>query len=209
MRIVFISDTHNRHSEITVPAGDLLVHAGDISGRGGVYEITRFMDWLEDQPHPHKVLIAGNHDFLAERNPEEFLGLVPKNVIYLNDSGTEINGLKIWGSPIQPWFFDWAFNRQRGEEIDQHWQLIPEGTDLLMTHGPPSGILDRTITGEKVGCEDLLRRVLEIKPRIHVFGHIHEAYGQVQQDGIHFINASVLNHRYMPVFDPVVVDLEV
>jgi Icc-related predicted phosphoesterase len=209
MRIVFISDTHTRHQEVRVPDGDLLVHAGDISGRGGVYEISRFMAWMEDQPHQHKVMIAGNHDFLAERNPEDFLDLVPKNVTYLNDSSIEIDGLKIWGSPVQPWFHDWAFNRQRGPEIDVHWQLIPADTDLLITHGPPYGILDATTKGEKVGCEDLLRRVQQIKPKIHVFGHIHEAYGQLHQNGTHFINASSLNHLYMPVFDPIVVDLKI
>jgi Icc-related predicted phosphoesterase len=209
MRIVFISDTHNRHKEIKVPDGDLLIHAGDISGRGRVYEITQFMNWIENLPHKHKVMIAGNHDYLAEQHPEEFLELVPNNVTYLNDSGTEMEGLKIWGSPVQPWFYDWAFNRQRGEEIDRHWQLIPEGTDLLITHGPPYGILDRTISGEKVGCEDLRRRVIDIQPKIHVFGHIHEAYGQVHEDGVHYINASCLNHQYMPVFDPIVVDWEV
>lgn len=209
MRIVFISDTHTRHREVRVPEGDILVHSGDISGRGGAKEISLFMAWMDQQPHAHKVMIAGNHDFLAERNPEEFLSLVPSGVTYLNDSGVEIAGLKIWGSPIQPWFHDWAFNRQRGPEIDVHWKKIPSGTDLLITHGPPYGILDTTTNGEKVGCADLLRRVEEIRPRIHVFGHIHEAYGQHHQNGTHFINASSLNHRYMPVFDPVVVDLEV
>lgn len=207
MRIVLISDTHNQHDGLALPDGDILIHSGDFSGRGRVDEVQRFMDWFGRRPHRHKVLIAGNHDFLAEKDPTAFAQMIPDNVTYLNDSGVEIEGLKIWGSPIQPWFFDWAFNRQRGAEIAKHWALIPEDTDILVTHGPPYGILDKTDDGKLVGCEELIKVVERIRPKVHVFGHIHEAHGSLVKDGTHFVNASVLNLRYMLVWEATVVEV--
>lgn len=206
MKIVFISDTHTKHHQIEVPEGDLLIHAGDFSSRGYVPEVEDFFNWYRDQPHPHKVVIAGNHDFLAEKNPEKFRSLVPENVIYLEDSGTTIEGIHIWGSPITPWFYNWAFNRYRGDKIRPHWDLIPDNTDIIITHGPPFGILDKTARGEAVGCRELLAKTEKVKPRIHVFGHIHEAYGEQKQHGTHFINASTLNLQYKVAHQPVIVD---
>ncbi|MCB9235695.1 MAG: metallophosphatase domain-containing protein [Bacteroidia bacterium] len=202
MKIVFISDTHGKHKDLQLPDGDVLVHAGDLSPRGSARDLQEFFHWFETRPHAHKICIAGNHDFLAEDNPEMFAKLVPDNVIYLNDSGCEIEGVKFWGSPITPWFYDWAFNRKRGEEIARYWSLIPEDTDVLITHGPPYGILDKTARGDLAGCEELLRRVEEVQPKIHVFGHIHEARGAVKKGKTQFVNASVLNLMYMLVFDP-------
>lgn len=207
MRIVLISDTHNQHRALQLPEGDLLIHAGDISGRGLQSEVQDFMDWMGRLPYQHKVLIAGNHDFLAERNPEQFASMLPEGVTYLNDSGTEIEGFKVWGSPIQPWFYDWAFNRQRGADIARHWDLIPADTDILITHGPPHGILDRVQDGQHVGCEELLKKVEAIQPLLHVFGHIHEAHGEEQHGTTRFVNASVLNLRYLLVWDATIVDL--
>lgn len=205
-KIVLISDSHGKHKQLELPEGDLLLHAGDITGRGLGWQVREFMDWLGAQPHRHKVMIAGNHDFLAEEKADEFLSLVPPGVIYLNDSGVELEGIRIWGSPIQPWFHDWAFNRRRGADIAAHWALIPEGTDILITHGPPFGILDRTAHGERVGCEDLALRIEQVRPRLHVFGHIHEAYGHVQRDGIHYVNASVLDLQYQHTQAPIMLD---
>ncbi|HND88343.1 MAG TPA: metallophosphatase domain-containing protein, partial [Saprospiraceae bacterium] len=145
MRLVFISDTHSQHGSLQVPEGDVLLHCGDFSKRGELDEVGRFLEWFGAQPHLYKVLIAGNHDFLAEEQPDVFASLVPEGVIYLNDSGCRIEGVHIWGSPIQPWFFDWAFNRRRGPDIRRHWDLIPEDTDILLTHGPPYGILDEVV----------------------------------------------------------------
>ncbi len=207
MRIVLISDTHNLHNTLSLPEGDLLIHAGDFSGQGLQREVMAFLDWFGRQPHPHKVLIAGNHDFLAEKNPELFESLIPEGVTYLNDSGTEIEGLKIWGSPVQPWFHDWAFNRQRGAEIAQHWELIPQDTDILITHGPPFGILDKVERGPNVGCEELIKKVESVQPMLHVFGHIHEQHGELQQGKTKFVNASVVNHRYLVVWDATIVEL--
>ena len=197
MKIVCISDTHAKHRELVLPDGDLLIHAGDISRRGWPKEVRQFLTWFASQPHPHKVFIAGNHDFLFEQESAETIAeMIPEGVHYLNDSGVEIEGIKIWGSPVQPWFHDWAFNRQRGAEIQQHWDLIPADTDLLLVHGPPFGILDRIIHGQRVGCENLLATVQKIVPKLCVFGHIHEDYGMVRKGETWFVNASVLDHGY-------------
>ncbi len=206
--IVFISDTHNQHHFLDLPDGDILVHAGDISGRGKDHEVQDFMAWYEAHRHPHKILIAGNHDFMAERKPQAWAALIPDNVIYLENEACEVLGLKFWGSPITPWFYDWAFNRRRGADIRKYWERIPEDTDILITHGPPKGYLDKVLRdGNQVGCEDLLAFVLKIKPQYHVFGHIHEGYGQSTNEDTVFINASVLDVGYNLVNAPIVVEV--
>lgn len=207
MKIVFISDTHGLHNEIEIPNGDMLIHAGDISSRGKEHEIDDFLDWFSNQPHKYKIFIAGNHDFFFEKMNAKYIETkIPKNIIYLNDSGIEIENFKIWGSPIQPEFYDWAFNRNRGSAIKKHWDLIPLNTDLLITHGPPLNILDKTISGDFVGCEDLLTAVNRIKPKIHVFGHIHEDYGVLKTNNTTFINASVLDVRYRNANNPIMIE---
>lgn len=208
MKIILISDTHTKHKDIKLPEGDILIHAGDISSRGRIYEVIDFIEWFTEQPHAYKIFIAGNHDFYFENKTEaEVQALIPSNIIYLNDSGCTIQGLHIWGSPIQPAFLNWAFNRERGAEIKQHWDLIPQNTDILITHGPPYGILDKTIRGEHVGCEELTKAVEMIQPKVHVFGHIHEDYGTINQGNTTFINASILNERYQTINEPVVFEL--
>ena len=206
MKIAFISDTHGKHQQLVLPEADLLIHAGDISERGLKWQIQEFIDWFAELPHPHKVFVGGNHDFLLEQDPETFQSLMKEGIIYLENSGVEIEGLQIWGSPITPWFHDWAFNRQRGEAIREYWEAIPETTDILITHGPPRGKGDRTIRGERVGCSDLLGVVKKIEPRYHVFGHIHEDYGVFEGEKTTFINASVLNLSYQMAHPPVVVE---
>ncbi len=204
MKISFISDTHGLHNSITLPKGDLLIHAGDVSNRGTRQGIEEFLTWFSQQDYKYKIFIAGNHDLFFERASDfEIKKLLPENVIYLNDNGIMIEGINIWGSPVQPWFYDWAFNRKRGEEIKKHWDLIPQNTDILITHGPPYKILDKTTSGENVGCEDLLSAINFVKPKIHVFGHIHEAYGIEELNGTKYINASVLNERYQIVNKPI------
>ena len=208
MKVIAISDTHNKHDELILPEGDMLIHAGDVSGQGKGLEVERFLKWFSEQPYEHKIFIAGNHDFFFERMPESYiLSLIPSNVIYLNDSGVTINGVKIWGSPVQPWFYDWAFNRQRGSEILKHWDLIPSDTDILITHGPVHGILDKTQNGSSAGCMDLLNTVRRIRPKFSICGHIHEAYGQETSLGTTFINASVLNLKYQLTNEPIVFEI--
>lgn len=206
MEIVYISDTHwlikdsHDRKKLTnsIPDGDCIVHAGDVSGRGTEGEIRMFLDWYNSLPHRIKIFIAGNHDFIFEVAPariEEILKDYP-DIIYLNDSGIEIEGIKFWGSPITPWFHNWAFNRLE-DEIKPHWDPIPGGVDVLITHGPPRGILDLTTYDKlNVGCPVLLKKVKQIKPRVHVFGHIHEGRGTEEIDGTIYINASVVDLKY-------------
>ena len=208
MRFVAISDTHDRHQSVRLPKGDVLLHAGDISYKGEKKEISGFLKWFGDQPFQYKVFIAGNHDFFMEQaNAAAINKMIPEGVTYLNDSGISINGINIWGSPVTPWFFNWAFNRRRGEQISRHWDLIPPGTDILLTHGPVYGFLDLVVSDQHAGCQDLLRKVLVLQPKVHVFGHIHESYGNIKRSGIRFINASLVNEQYELVNQPVVFDL--
>ena len=183
MRIVAISDTHGAHEELELPAGDVLVHAGDFCRWGVDFdEVRAFLAWFAAQPHPHKVLIAGNHDLVVEREPAAFRALVPTGVTYLEDSAAEIGGFHFWGSPWTPEFYDWAYMLPRGEPLRARWDLIPAETDVLITHGPPYGHGDVALPHVRehpsaVGCAELLSAVRRVRPRLHVFGHIHEGHG--------------------------------
>ena len=196
LALVCISDTHGRHREIPVPAGDVFLFAGDLSNRGDPHDVSDFNDWLGTLPHPHKVMICGNHDFHFERDPADARRRIT-NATYLQDEGAEVLGLKVWGSPWQPRFFDWAFNLDRGPDIAARWKLIPDDTDILITHGPPAGILDQPRRGGPVGCVDLLDRVQEVKPKLHLFGHIHEARGVLDTPDTLFVNASIGTGRFV------------
>ncbi|HEX8263812.1 MAG TPA: metallophosphatase domain-containing protein [Pyrinomonadaceae bacterium] len=206
-RIVLLSDTHNCNEQISVPDGDILIHAGDATNRGQVDEIVAFNEWFSGFPHKHKIFVAGNHDWLFETRPKYARSLLAENVVYLQDSSVEILGLKIYGSPWQPRFFDWAFNLNRGGEMAEKWKLIPNEVDILITHGPPFGILDETPRGDFAGCEELRKRVEEIRPQLHVFGHIHFGYGTEEKFGVRFVNASNCDEDYLPTNLPIVVDL--
>jgi Icc-related predicted phosphoesterase len=197
MKFVAISDTHSQHRKVVLPQADCIIHAGDVSSMGRESEVIDFLDWFSGLDYKYKIFIAGNHDFFFERCDKLRLkSILPNNVIYLNDSRVEIEGIKIWGSPISPWFYNWAFNRYRGEQIRKHWALIPADTDILITHGPVFGRLDKTASGDEVGCKDLLEKINEIEPKVHICGHIHEAYGEIEENGIKYINASVVNLDY-------------
>jgi Icc-related predicted phosphoesterase len=126
---------------------------------------------------------------------------------YLLDEELELEGLKFYGSPYQPEFCNWAFNLPRGPQLARKWAKIPDDTDVLITHGPPGGILDRVAGGELVGCNDLRKRVKEINPKLHVFGHIHEAYGWHWEDKTIFVNAANCDLGYNPINKPVVVEI--
>ena len=209
-RLVCISDTHLVHerTDYPVPDGDVLIHAGDATRRGDADEIERFVEWFAGLPHPHKIFVAGNHDFLFETDPPTAEALLGPDIVYLRDSGVELEGLRFWGSPWQPVFFNWAFNLPRGEPLREKWRLIPQDTDVLITHGPPHLIGDRTARGVDAGCVDLLDEVTNrIRPAAHVFGHIHEGYGRIVRDGLRFLNASSCDLRYRLVNPPLVLDL--
>lgn len=210
IRIICLSDTHNRHEQINVPDGDILIHAGDATNRGTIDEIVLFDEWFSNLPHPHKIFVAGNHDWLFETNNIRARKLLDSSIYYLQDSTVEIENLKIYGSPWQPRFYDWAFNLNRGAELAEKWKLIPDETDVLITHGPPNGILDevqRRYFVENTGCEELRKRVETIRPRLHVFGHIHCGYGTMETFGTKFVNAANCDEFYQPTNAPVIVDL--
>ena len=157
-RIVFISDTHCYHARVAIPDGDIVVHCGDFCSSGKAKQARSFARFFQALPHRHKVVIAGNHDICLEDDP--MLGdALFESCHYLMDSGAVVDGVRFWGSPWQPWFLDWAFNLQRGAPLRDKWALIPNDTDVLLTHGPPYGVLDRTTGGELAGCEELLLAV--------------------------------------------------
>lgn len=207
MKLVLISDTHGRHRQFSTPPGDVLIHAGDIMTNGyRKEEIVDFNDWLGEQPQAKKVVIAGNHDRLFESTTSA-QGVLT-NAIYLENSGVTIAGLKFWGSPASPEFCNWAFNYKRGEDIDRIWRMIPDDTDVLITHGPPSGIQDWVKPGRpNLGCGNLRAATLRVKPKLHVFGHIHGGYGEYNDGTTRFVNASLVNEAYMPVNKPIVVEI--
>lgn len=215
-RLVIISDTHNKHKQLALPPGDVLIHCGDFSNHGYHKEVRSFFKWYAAQPHPHKILIAGNHDFSFDNEPDFFaetINTYQERINYLKSSAVEIEGLKFWGSPYQPEFGKMAFNLPRGgEELYAEWSHIPVGTDVLITHGPPKRILDRAGCragySDEAGCELLLNRVLQVKPKLHLFGHIHEGYGMIEKEGVAFINASIHNFEHRPNNAPVVLDIE-
>ena len=210
MRIVCLSDTHGHHDEIEVPDGDLLVHAGDFTKRGTLAEVADFDAFLARLPHPHKVVVAGNHDFLFEREPALARATLA-HATYLEHDAAELGGLRVFGSPWQPWYRNWAFNLQRGEPLRARWAEVPAEIDLLVTHTPPQGVLDRVHDGTRVGCEELRAALARVRPRAHVFGHIHESYGCELLDelpGTRFYNAATCNVRFAPVNAPVVFELE-
>lgn len=211
MKIVCISDTHGDHLLVSVPEGDVLVHAGDITAHGTREDFLSFLQWFSSHPHKHKIFIAGNHDTYLEQEPAEVqTELQSHDVVYLNDSGIEIDGIWFWGSPITPRFFDWSFMRDE-QEIVAHWDLIPDNTHVLITHGPVWGILDeveRSKThSEHTGCKALADRVKQIQPAYHVFGHIHEGYGHVSVGETNYLNVSTMNNSYRIQNEPVVFEL--
>ncbi|MGK5089923.1 metallophosphatase domain-containing protein [Bdellovibrionota bacterium FG-2] len=209
IRIICLADTHSLHEKLKIPHGDILIHAGDFCGHGSPSEVIRFDAWLGTLPHLHKIVIAGTHDWPFERDPAARALLT--NATYLQDSEVTVMGLRIYGSPWQPAFFNWAFNLARGEEIRRKWDMIPEGIDILVTHGPPFGVADKVEDGSNVGCADLLRAIERVRPKIHVCGHIHSGYGshEIQRLSVKVINASNCDEQYRAVNPPIVVELKV
>lgn len=235
MRLVCISDTHSLHHMMKhpLPQGDVLIHAGDISNKGGQRDVTDFFDWFKNlSGWDKKIFISGNHDHCFERiNLPHHKGdyswlsslmssknLLNSDVTYLEDSFTTIETpefsrpIKIYGSPWQPWFYDWAFNLPRlGSELQEKWNMIPEDTDVLITHTPPNGYRDLVNNWRQpntnVGCECLRSRLGEIKPLVNVFGHIHEGYGIEYGKDTLFVNASICTAEYEPINKPIVIDL--
>lgn len=233
-KTVLMSDSHGRHDNIYVMKpgdslenketlynisggvilpedADMIIHAGDISMRGTAYEVENFLKWFSNLPYKYKIMISGNHDFLFEKESslaKELLEKYPE-IIYLESSEVVIEGIKIYGEPRQPFFHNWAFNVERGEKIKEFWDKIPDDTEILIIHGPPYDILDMTSYGGTVGCVDLANRIKELKNlKLCVFGHIHEDAGYLFKDGVHFVNASVLNLRYQLQNKPMIFEID-
>lgn len=218
MRIVAISDTHNQQHGLRMPAGDCLIVAGDLTGSGNLNALNIFANWLKEQDYRYKIVIAGNHDFCFENELAAVARQMIKDAggIYLENSGCELEGIKFWGSPYTPRFFDWAFNVDRGSSIRRHWDLIPADTNVLITHGPPYGILDAVHNhrthGERVGCHDLLARLEgDLNLDAHFFGHIHCAHGSEERTNARgkttrFMNCAVLSEAYKVTNGPTVWD---
>lgn len=201
MRLVVISDTHGLHRRVDeLPKGDVLVHAGDFMNSGyDVEDIISFNRWLGEQAFQHRIVIAGNHDRYFETSPQLARAMLP-NATYLENSEVTIDGITFWGSPYTPEFLNWAFMYPRGAAAQRYWDMIPAKLDVLITHGPPFGILDQTGPGEAhLGCEELLSVVEQKKPRVHIFGHIHGGAGTFQSEFTRFVNAAYLNERYKPL----------
>ncbi|XP_061166908.1 metallophosphoesterase MPPED2-like isoform X2 [Saccostrea echinata] len=235
IRFVCISDTHGKieRSGLRMPPGDVLLHAGDFTMKGQLTEIEKFNSYLGFLPYKLKILVAGNHDLtldeelsdstlrsfgLQHSEIESYLksrGLksvkeMLTNAVYLLDSSVSICGIKLYGAPWQPIFCNWGFNVERGEELLEKWQKIPTDTDILITHGPPVGHGDLTGGNNNVGCVELLNTVQKrVKPKYHVFGHIHESYGVTSDGFTTFINASTCTRRYKPTNSPVVFDFDI
>ena len=222
IRFVCLSDTHSVPMRHEIPPGDVLLHAGDFSLRGNSKSLISFNSLLGSLPHTHKVVIAGNHEFSFDGSNIDRLNKAHKlhvsidvprskgyltNCVYLEDSGTEVFGYKIWGSPWVNGYRDGGFTLWTEGEIDSKWRLIPEDTDILMTHQPPYGVLDQNKYRENGGCRYLQRRTEHMRLKAHLFGHIHEAHGfEVRANRI-YINAAICSPDYDSVNAPVVFDL--
>lgn len=214
MRIVSISDTHNLEANITVPDGDILIHAGDLTMDGTPSAFSSVFTWLSEMPHKRVLAIPGNHDLALQSDPHTRLRLrdrFPRVELLIDSSTTIGNGIKVWGSPWQPWFYDWAFNFALGtlgaEQARRKWAEIPEDTAVLITHGPLHGVLDTAADGTHVGCAELRARLDDLPClRLHVFGHIHESYGALIRRGALHLNAAVCDSHYLPSHRPIVVD---
>jgi len=204
MKFVAISDTHGKHRELKLPEGDTIIHAGDFCHYGSTDNMHDFLAWYKDLEYETKILIGGNHDFYADEEHEKFLEILPKEITYLNDSVLDLKGIKIWGSPVSPDLIDWAFGKVRGKEMKKHWELIPDDTDILITHTPPYGILDQSRSGRSLGCEELGKKLFYLHIKFHVFGHVHASYGQKTIETTSFINASNINSTKGLVNQPTV-----
>lgn len=205
LKILCISDTHTKHKKIRFPVGyqdaDIMLHAGDFSTIGRLHEVIDFMKWYERVPVKHKIFISGNHDFYDYQNPGHFQELLAEHApscIYLRDEGVTIEGIKIWGRPWTPTFGRWAFLKDReSPAMRSTLAVIPTDTDILLTHGPAAGILDKCTHGERVGCADLLNELDRLKLKYLVVGHIHEENGILTDErGITHVNAAFLDERY-------------
>lgn len=179
MRVTCISDTHGNHNQVKLGSGDLLIHAGDFLTYSNEDTLRDFAEWIKEQDYAYKVVCAGNHDWICQLNPNLTEKVFAENgIIYGVDKSFDINGYKVFTSPWQPYFGGWAFNLSEND-LSKVWSRIPMNTDILVTHGPPFGILDKNSDNRPCGSISLMEKVKRLTNlKLHVFGHIHEEYGQ-------------------------------
>ncbi len=207
MKIVCISDTHGKWNKVTIPECDLLISAGDYSFRGEKHMVKDFHTWLSKQNARYVISVQGNHEKEVERNfleMKQMVNEIDPAIHFIDEGSLEIEGIKIHCSAITPWFYDWAWNR-RIDEIKKHWDIIPDDTQILITHGPPYMQQDRVFyvdgvtVKQRVGCMHLADRIKELKQlKLHVFGHIHCDAGESDFNGVKYINAAICDEQYMP-----------
>lgn len=177
MKIWHFSDTHGYHERLFVPKNiDVAIFSGDCSNyrsfADNSVEVQKFLDWYSQINIAIKIMIAGNHDTSIEAKIFNITSIDDLGITYLENSDVSVNGLKIWGSPYTPTFANWAFMKAR-HKMSMIWNMIPKDTDILVTHGPPKGILDLNTEVERCGCNALRNKIFDIKPTVHLFGHVH------------------------------------
>lgn len=216
-----ISDTHGYHNDITLDPGDILFHAGDFTMVGRAKELLDFLLWFSNQPYKTKILVAGNHDLSLDykkrtkkhgvvfepKLKEAFLTLCSQlNIHYLEHSYIEVQGLRVFGSPYTPSFKDWGFGVDTNEKMEQMFSKLPKNLDVLITHGPPHQILDEAHY-QYLGSPAIAEAIFKKKPKVHIFGHIHEGYGMKKFNETLFINASYCGMPYNQFNQPVYFEL--
>jgi predicted phosphodiesterase len=237
MRIVCISDTHGLHRELSLPPGDILIHAGDFSYFGrDRRQVDDFAEWIGSLPFKHVIVVAGNHDYLFDPNRDGYLPMAMRgenflsmghrylsdrwssigasHCHYLQDTSLTIDGIKFFGSPYQRPCADMAFTVSNDDDLIPIWELIPTDIDVLVTHMPPLGIFDKVVRDrggvirEDLGCRHLMNKIRRIKPlKAHIFGHIHESYGRDTIGDVTFINASICGSNHKVLNPPIVLYL--
>lgn len=212
-KLCFISDTHGRHEQVKVPKCDLLIHCGDFSNMGYLHECESFLSWFSGCPAREKIFIAGNHDKSYQEEPwikEQTLNQWPE-IHYLENSGINLFGLNIWGSPYSLAFYDWAFQIRRDNEYaTAFWSQIPKDTNILITHGQPYGVHDTSVyegPNKHLGDSWLLARIEEVKPEIYCGGHFHQNWGKQKIDNITYINATSCDENLKAVNKPIVMEI--
>jgi Icc-related predicted phosphoesterase len=207
LKLVIVSDTHGLHDGLGELSGDVLIHCGDfgIGESGGEKSIKALDHWFSRQKFRLILCTGGNHDFAVQdlrfRNHQVF-----RHARLLQDDAVNLDGVVFYGAPWVPELSSWAHYLPR-ENIRDAWNNIPGNVDVLITHTPPRGVLDRNSRGKECGCEDLRVRVAELNPRIHCFGHIHASAGVLELGGTSYINASVVNSRYEIARDATTIEI--